>query len=194
MATPSTNVTELLRAWGGGDADALPRLMESVYGELRRIAQNQFRHEPRDHTLQPTALVNELYFRLARHGPVDWQDRRHFYSIASRLMRRLLTDHARERLAHKRRVVKVTLRDDAAAVESRDIDVVSLEAALERLEARYPREGKVVELRYLCGLSNEETAAALDVSLATVKRDWRFARNWLLRELRRGEGVGGSAV
>lgn len=193
MDEAPANVTELLRAWGGGDAGALPELMERVYVDLRKIARNQFRRERADHTLQPTALVNELYVRLQRHGPMEWRDRRHFYSIASRLMRRLLVDHAREHGARKRKAIKVTLRDDAAAGGLLDLDLLTLESALAKLEARYPRECRVVELRYLCGLSNDEVAEAVGTSLATVKRDWTFARSWLLRELRRGESRGPAA-
>jgi RNA polymerase sigma factor (TIGR02999 family) len=175
----------MLRQWSAGDERVLTPLMDRAYDELRRIARAHFRRERSQHTLQPTALVNELYMKLGGLAGLGFRDRNHFYSIASRIMRRLLVDHARERHAAKRRAILVTLHDEMA-VEAGTFDMMALGAALASLQERYPRESRVVELRYLCGLTNEEVAGVLEVGLATVKRDWKFARSWLLRELGRG--------
>ncbi|MFN7972959.1 MAG: ECF-type sigma factor [Acidobacteriota bacterium] len=182
MSRGTGDLTRLLRQWSDGDERVLDALMERTYAELRRIARAHFRRERGDHTLQPTALVNELFMKLTDVAGVSFRDRAHFYSIASRIMRRLLIDHARMHDAGKRRGARVTLHDDMAVVDA-SCDTAALAAALEKLEGRYPRESRVVELRYLCGLTNEEAASVLDVSLATVKRDWKFARSWLLCEL-----------
>lgn len=177
---PGPEITALLRQWSGGDESAMPLLMELVYGELRKIARGHFRSERAEHTLQPTALVNEAFLKLVDQGQVDWRDRRHFYAMASHMMRRLLVDHARRRRAAKRQAPSIDLgrmRPDGRG------DLLELDEALTRLARAYPREGRVVELRYFAGMTLEEVALELGVSLPTVKRDWAFAKGWLLREL-----------
>lgn len=182
MTKAGADVTELLRRFGAGDEDAAGPLMDAVYRELRKIAQNHFRRERHDHTLEPTALVHELYGRLAaQHAP--WQSRGHFYAIASRMMRRLLVNHARARRAGKRAALHVTLGEGPATRGGLDVDMLALDDAMKALAERYPRECRTVELRYFAGLTEEETAEALGVSTGTVKRDWRFARSWLRRRL-----------
>ena len=185
MAGGSEELTRLLRRWSEGEEQVLESLMDGTYDELRRIARAHFKKERSDHTLQPTALVNELFMKLGGLAGVEFRDRNHFYSLASRIMRRLLIDHAREHRADKRQAVKVTLTGDVAAVEG-TFDAADLGMALEALQARYPRESRVVELRYLCGLTNEEVASLLGIGLATVKRDWKFARSFLLHQLSSG--------
>ena len=180
------DVTRLLRAWSDGDPAALQQLMDVAYRDLRRIAQNHFRRERPGHTLQPTALVNELYLRLIGQRGIDWVNRAQFFAVASRLMRRLLVDHARRRGRQKRKGIQVTLTDMAVEEGAPNLDVLALDGALTALEVEYPRESQVVELRYFGGLTHEEVAEQLGVSLITVKRDWRFAKNWLLGELERG--------
>lgn len=192
VRSSSSSVTKLLREWNEGSPDALERLMDRVYVDLRKIAQNQFRRERRDHTLQPTALVNELFVKLRDQDRVEWRNRSQFYAVASRLMRRLLIDYARERGREKRRRIQVTLHEDAAAAEGPTVDLIALDAALEKLEQELPRESQVVELRYFGGLTHEEVAEQLGVSVITVKRDWRFARAWLMREIEKADGRGPS--
>jgi RNA polymerase sigma factor (TIGR02999 family) len=175
-----------LLAWGRGEADAFDRLMPLVNGELHRLARRHMAHERPGHTLQATALVNEAYLRLIDIKRVQWQSRAHFFSMAGRVMRRILVDLARARGNVKRGggIPKLSL-DDALAVSGEpDPDLVALDEAMQRLEARHPRQGRVVELRFFGGLTTEETAEALHVSTDTVGRDWRFAKLWLLRELK----------
>jgi RNA polymerase sigma factor (TIGR02999 family) len=181
----SQSATELLRAWGRGDADAFDRLVPLVHVELRRLARRYMARERRDHTLQATALVNEAYLRLIEIRQMQWRDRAHFFAMAARVMRRILVDMARARRNRKRGgdVQKLSL-DEAVIVPNEPAwDLVALDDALAALEAAYPRKGEVVELRFFGGLSLDETAEALRVSPDTVKRDWRFAKLWLLREL-----------
>jgi RNA polymerase sigma factor (TIGR02999 family) len=179
------DVTRLLERWNDGDGDALNVLIAEVYGELRRIADGLLRGERRDHTLQPTALVHEAYVRLTGIREMRIENRRHFYGAAATAMRRILVEHARLRSAQKRggaESIRVPL--DEAINHTIDVrwDFERLDQALAALEARVPAKAKVVELRYFVGLSIEETAHVLMVSPATVKRDWVFARAWLLRE------------
>lgn len=178
------NVTELLGRWNRGDRDALTELMPLVYGELRRLAEHYMRQERSGHTLQPTALVNEAFLRLAGTTDGRFNNRVHFYGAAAQTMRRVLVDHARRAQAHKRGENPIVLSLDAidAGVEVRH-ELVDLDAALTRLAAHAPQPAKVVELRYFGGLSIEDTAEVLDVSAGTVKRHWTFARAWLHREL-----------
>ena len=190
----SGSVTALLVAWGAGDAAALDALVASVYVELRRQARRAQRREAAGHTLQPTALVHEAYLRLAGQQHGQWGNRAKFYGVAAQLMRRILVDHARARRAAKRGgvdQVRVTLADgDARAPESiaePEVEMLALHEALDRLAVLDPRQARVVELRYFGGLSIEETAAALSVSPETVRRDWRIAKVWLLRQLGTGE-------
>ena len=183
-------VTELLRAWGDGDDGALEQLTPLVEGELRRLARAYMRRERRDHTLQATALVNEAFLRLTDARRVRWQDRAHFLGISARLMRRVLVDHARSRGYQKRGggAERVTLDDGLAASPPEPaVDVLALDRALEALAAVDLRKSRVIELRFFGGLSVEDTADVLHVSVDTVKRDWRLAKLWLLRELE-GEG------
>jgi RNA polymerase sigma factor (TIGR02999 family) len=182
-------VTELLRAWGDGDDGALERLTPLVEAELRRLARGYMRRERRDHTLQATALVNEAFLRLTDARSVRWQDRAHFLGISARLMRRVLVDYARSRGYHKRGggLQRVTLDEALVTSPEPALDVVALDCALEALAAVDARKSRVIELRFFGGLSVEETAEVLHVSSDTVKRDWRLAKLWLLRELE-GEG------
>ena len=180
----SHEFTTLLSAWRAGDQDARDRLIGIVYPELRAIARRQLLNERGDHTLQPTALVNEAYMRLARLDRIDWQDRVHFVRMASRLMREILVDHARRRTAGKRdggERIPLTMLDLQAP--EGDIDMVALDAALNRLAEVDPARAQLVELRYFGGLTIEETAEALSISPATAKRHWQAARAWLFEAL-----------
>ncbi len=182
-------VTELLRAWADGDDGALERLTPLVETELRRLARAYMRRERRGHTLQTTALVNEAFLRLTDARRVRFQDRAHFLGISARLMRRVLVDHARSRGYQKRGggAQRVTLDEGLARTPELALDVVALDRALLALAEVDARKSRMVELRFFGGLSVEETAEVLGVSPDTVKRDWRLAKLWLLRELE-GEG------
>lgn len=185
MPDPAETPTALLRAWGNGDRAALDRLVPLVNQELHQLARRYLRNEREGHTLQPTALVNEAYLRLVDLDRMQWQDRVHFFAMAARAMRRILVDHARARDNDKRgggvRKVSLDLAMDVSRAPEQHL--VELDDALKRFESVHPRKAHVVELRFFSGLSLEETAAALDVSVDTVKRDWRFAKLWLLRDL-----------
>jgi RNA polymerase sigma factor (TIGR02999 family) len=174
------DVTRLLGAAGGGDRAAVDQLYRAVYSELHRLAQSQMRREGRALTLQPTVLVNEAYLRLAP-GAADWENRRHFFGAAAEAMRRILVDHARQRLSQKRGAgaERVTLSGVDLPAESADADVLDIDAALTKLAGERPRLAELVTLRFFAGLSIEDAARALDVSPATAKRDWNFARAWL---------------
>jgi RNA polymerase sigma-70 factor, ECF subfamily len=190
LATASPGaVTELLRAWADGDDGALERLTPLVETELRRLARAYMRRERRGHTLQTTALVNEAFLRLTDARRVRFQDRAHFLGISARLMRRVLVDHARSRGYQKRGggAQRVTLDEGLAKTPEIALDVVALDRALSALAEVDARKSRMVELRFFGGLSVEETAEVLGVSADTVKRDWRLAKLWLLRELE-GEG------
>ena len=174
----------MLRDWRSGDDGAMERLIPAVYDELREIARRHLRREHPEHTLSTSALVHEAYLNLVDQSSVDWQDRVHFFAIASRTMRRVLVWHARKRSASKRGGAGYALSlDEAVALTGDDdpdsVDVLALNEALERLEEVDPRLCRVIECRHFGGLSVEETAHALDVSPATVKRDWQAARAWL---------------
>jgi RNA polymerase sigma factor (TIGR02999 family) len=176
------DLTALLGAWRNGDAAARDRLVALVYPQLRAIAQRQLSGERAQHTLQPTALVNEAWLRLSGIDRVEWADRAHFVRFAARLMREILVDHARRVQAAKRdggERVALTGLDVPDGGASASVDTVAIDAALTRLEAIDADKARVVELRYFGGLTLEETAAAMDVSLATVKRHWQAARIWL---------------
>ena len=186
MPTPLPGAnTELLRAWSDGDDGALARLTPLVETELRRLARGYMGRERRGHTLQPTALVNEAFLRLTDARQVRWQDRAHFLGISARLMRRVLVDHARARGFRKRGggAQRVTLDEGLIASPEPALDLVALDRALEVLAADDVRKSRVIELRFFGGLSVEETAEVLHVSPQTIKRDWRLAKLWLLREL-----------
>ena len=189
MVSPR-DVTALLGDWSRGNRTALDQLLPLVYAELRRVAARQLRNERADHTLQPTALVHEVYIRLVDQRQVDWQNRAHFFGVAAHVMRRILVDHARRHGASKRgegvRCVSIDEAKDVAAA-SNDIPIVALDYALDRLEKVDSALAKIVELRAFGGLTIEQAAHVLSVSPSTVKRDWRTAKAWLNREL--GSGV-----
>jgi RNA polymerase sigma factor (TIGR02999 family) len=178
-------VTQLLRAWSDGDEDALERLAPLVETELRRLARGYMGRERKDHTLQPTALVNEAFVRLIDARQIRWQDRAHFFGISARLMRRVLVDHARSRGYQKRGggAEHITLDQGLVASPEPDVNLLALDRALEEMAAVDRRKSQVVELRFFGGLSVEETAVALGVSPATVGREQRLAEAWLHREL-----------
>lgn len=183
--TEAADVTALLLAWSDGDDAARSRLFEAVYDELRRLARNRMRGERPEVSLAPTALVHEAYLRLIDQQRVRWQNRSHFFAIAGHVMRRVLVDHARARAAAKRGPdLRIPLDDVDIAAAATDVDVLALDAALDKLAAQDPRQSEMVELRFFAGLTVDETAAALGVSPVTVKRDWAFARAWLFRELK----------
>jgi len=184
----SDDPTGLLLSATGGDRAALDELMPLVYRELRRLAGGYFRGERPDHTLQPTALANEVYLRLVDQSRVELNDRKHFFAIAGRMMRRVLIDHARSHRAQKRGGEGTRLVFDEA-VDSPvqpEVDVIELADALASLEEMDERQARIVDLRFFGGLTVEEIAQALDISTATVKREWRTARAWLYQELSRG--------
>jgi RNA polymerase sigma factor (TIGR02999 family) len=180
-------VTRLLLAWREGDQAAFDRLIPKVHHELQRIARRCMAGERAGHSLQATALVNEAYLRLVDVRRVQWQDRAHFLAMAARLMRRVLVDCARAKQYQKRGggAVLVTFDEFAIAPAEPGHDLVSLDAALDSLAKVDERKSRVIELRFFGGLSVEETAAVLNVSVETVMRDWKMAKAWLLRELRR---------
>ena len=185
--TPPLSPTELLLASGRGEQDAFDQLVPLVYDELRRLARGHMARERPDHTLQASGLVHEAYVRLIELKRMRWQNRAHFFAMAARVMRRILVDNARARRNDKRGggVPNVTLEEALLISSGPGADLVALDEALVALEVLHPRKSQVVELRYFAGLSLEETADALRVSIDTVKRDWRFAKLWLFSELSR---------
>lgn len=191
MAQDQGQVTELLVEWSAGNKQALDRLMPLIYDELRQLARRYLSRERQSHTLQTTALVNEAYMRLVDQTRVHWQNRAHFFGIAAQMMRRILIDHARSHLYAKRGggVDPISLDDVPVVTEERAADLVALDDALTCLADSDPRKSRVVELRFFGGLTNEEIAEVLSISVNTVTRDWTFARAWLLREMK-GAGSG----
>jgi RNA polymerase sigma-70 factor, ECF subfamily len=190
MGSPSTHeVTRLLKAWSGGDGEALEKLTPLVYRQLHKIAQRYMAGERFGHTLQTTALVNEAYLRLVDCGKVNWQDRAHFFAVSAQLMRRILIDFARSRGYLKRggAIAHISLDEAPSVCNEPDVNLVALDDALKALSAIDERKSKVVELRFFGGLDVEETAEVLGISSDTVIRDWRLAKIWLLRELSREE-------
>jgi RNA polymerase sigma-70 factor (ECF subfamily) len=186
---PQGEVTNLLAAWSGGDQSALNTLMPLVYNELHQIARRAWNQYPRSDTLQPTALINEAYLKLANADSATFQDRCHFFAVASKAMRQILVNHAKSRLSAKRGggAVNVSIDDVQPAVHQEADEVVALHIALEALSGVDPRKSSLVEMRYFGGLSIEETAAAMGISIPTVNREWRLARSWLIREMNRKE-------
>jgi RNA polymerase sigma factor (TIGR02999 family) len=181
------DVTRLLLDWSHGDRTALDRLMPLVYDELRALAGRSLRSERSGHTLQATALVHEAYLKLVDQRQVRWQDRAHFFAVAAKLMRRILVDHARRHAAIKRgggQPGRPLDEADAQAQPAPLVDWLALDRALDRLAALDDRQARIVELRFFGGLTIEETARVLQVSAATVKDEWSFARGWLYREMR----------
>jgi RNA polymerase sigma factor (TIGR02999 family) len=186
-------VTQLLASWSKGDRGALERLTPLVYGELKRLAGRYLRRERPGHTLQATALVHEAFLRLVDQRNVEWQNRAHFFGVAAQLIRRILVDHARGRMAAKRgaNAVKLSLEDVVETPRQRPLDLVALDDALDALAKMDPQQSRIVELRFFAGLSIEETAEVLRISPATVKRDWTAAKAWLYRDLS-GRAAGGA--
>jgi RNA polymerase sigma factor (TIGR02999 family) len=187
MSEPSAEVTQLLARWSAGDREALDNLTPLVYNELRRLAKSYLRHERPDHTLQGTALVHEAYLRLIDQRNVAWQNRNQFFALAAELIRRILVDHARAKVAAKRggNNVKLSLDEALAPADEKDLDLVALDDALEALARVDPQQSRVVELRYFGGLTIEETAGVLGISPATTKRDWTLAKAFLKKEILR---------
>jgi len=185
------DVSVLLRAWSDGDAKALDQLTPIVYDELHRLARRYLRGERRDHSLQTTALVNEAYLRLVDHTRMAWQDRAHFFAVSAQVMRRILVDHARRHNVKRGAGAQRVDFDEAAVVAgARAPDLVALDDAMNALARLDPRKVRIIEMRFFGGLSAEETAEVLDVSPATVRRDWSIAKLWLYRELRGGADNG----
>lgn len=178
-------VTELLKRWRAGDSTAMEELLPLVYAELRRIAERHLRRERPNHTLQPTALVHEVYLKLVDQHSIEWQNRAQFFGVAAQLIRRILVDHVRNQRAAKRGAGALTLTLDAAASAParQDIDLTKLDDALLSLSMKDEQQSRVVEMRFFAGLSIEETAEVLGVSPSTVKRDWAAAKAWLYREM-----------
>ena len=179
------DVTRLLKEFRDGDKDAEARLVPLIYSELRHLAAYYMRGERHGHTLQPTALVHEAYFRLTGMRGVDWQNRSHFFAVAAQLMRRILIDHARARRANKRggRWGEVSFDDAEGVSFSRPEELIALDEALNRLAALDVRQSRIVELRFFAGLTEEETGEVLGISARTVKRDWRVAKAWLYDQI-----------
>jgi RNA polymerase sigma-70 factor (ECF subfamily) len=186
----SADVTVLLAQLVGGDQRAAARLVPLVYSELRQMAARYMRRERVDHTLQTTALVHEAYLKLVEQTPASWQNRAHFFAVAAQVMRHILVDHARGHLREKRGGGRPVLALDEGLVFSpeRSSELLEVDAALQRLSALDPRQGKIVELRFFGGLTVEETAAVLGISPKTVKRDWSVAKAWLHGELKQSHG------
>ena len=186
---PAEQVSKLLLDWGRGDPNAREEMIPLVYGELRRIARRYLWQERPDHTLQSGALVHEAYLRLVREKSPQWKNRAHFFGVAAQLMRHILVDYARGRLAAKRGAgaPRLALDPKIALPQRRDIDVVALDDALTSLATLDPQQSRLVELRFFGGLSIEETAVVLGISPATVKREWSTARAWLQREMMQKE-------
>ena len=186
------DVTQLLKAWTSGDEQALEKLTPLVYEQLHRVAQRYMAGERSSHTLQTTALVNEVYLQLVDCGQINWQDRAHFFAVSAQLMRRILIDFARSRGYQKRGggVPHLSLEEAPSVCKEPDTNLVALDDALKALAAVDERKSKVVELKFFGGLSLDEAAEVLKVSVETVMRDWRLAKIWLLRELSEGNGRG----
>ncbi len=192
MPDTQCDMTRLLRQWHHGDKQAMDQLIPLVVNDLRQIAEAYFAREAPGHTLQPTALVNEVYLRLVDAEEIDWQCRAHFFGIAARLMRRVLVDHARVRRAAKRGgdAHRTTLDVELLAAEGREVDLIDLDDALQEMSRINPEGCRIAEMRYFTGLNLEEIGEHLGVSRTTAKRRWRAARIWLHRELSRPPGEG----
>lgn len=192
MSPPTqAQITDLLVAWSSGDEHALEQLLPLVYDELRQIANLYLRRERPDHTLQPTALVNEVYLRLIDQQRVTWQNRAHFFGVAAQMMRRILVSHARARLAAKRGGGEqpITLEEGLTLSAKRDVNLLALDEALTRLETIDPDKSRLVELRFFSGLTVDETAEVMSISPRTVDRQWQTAKAWLHREIVRSAAL-----
>jgi RNA polymerase sigma factor (TIGR02999 family) len=187
--TPAGDFTRLLKKASGGDRRDVDALLAAIYDDVRRLAVGQLRGERSDHTLQPTALVHEAYLKLIEQRSTDWKDRAHFFAVASRIIRRILVDHAREKNALKRGGggQRVSLEGVDAAAPQADVDLVALDDALKELVELSERQARIVELRYFGGLTVPEVAAALGLGARTVDREWQAARAWLFCRLSEGE-------
>jgi RNA polymerase sigma factor (TIGR02999 family) len=185
VTAKQSNVTQILRDWNEGDADAPAQLMPLVYEELRRRAADCLRRERRDHTLQPTALVHEAYVKLVEQNRAQWKDRAHFCSVAAQLMRRILVKYAEAHNADKRggQLQKIYLDETRELAQERAPDLLALDDALKSLAVSHPRESEIVELKFFGGLNAKEIGEVLNVSTKTVLRDWQFAKAWLNRQL-----------
>jgi len=186
MSEDTGEVTLLLQRWQKGDPEVLDDLIPLVYDKLHAIAQGYMRHERGDHTLQPTALVNEVYLRLLNQRKISWNDRVHFFVFAARMMRNILMDHARARLADRRGgkdAIRLPMSEEIAWIGTSPEEVLDLHRALDRLEELDPRKAQLVELRFYLALTMDEAADVMSISLATAERDLKFARSWLHREL-----------
>ena len=181
----SEQITQLLVDWSKGDEFALEQLMPLVYEELRRMARRYMRRQPSEHTFQTTELIHEAYLKLAKQEEPNWQNRAHFFGAAAQAMRHILVDYARSKNSKKRGGLaeKITLTDNLVAAENRSEEIVALDDALKQLAVLDERKSRVVEMKFFGGLNIEEIAEVLKLSPETVKRDWKFARTWLLREL-----------
>ena len=185
MSSPD-GITQLLIDWGKGDQAALDRLMPLVYSELRRLASNYLRRERAEHTLQPTALVNEAYLKLVHQKNAKWQNRAHFFGISAQLMRRILVDHARQHQAVKRGgsvQQRISITSVEKLAKQPEVDLLALNEALDELAKMDPQQSRIVEMKFFGGLSIEEIAEVLSIGHATVERDWKMARAWLRRQL-----------
>jgi RNA polymerase sigma factor (TIGR02999 family) len=189
MEPPRSDVTRLLKDWSNGRQEVLDQLLPQIYAELRRLASSYLRRERPDHTLQATALVHEAFIKLVDQRAVRWQNRAHFFGIAAQAMRRILVDHARAHSAEKRGSGEraVSLDEAVALVGAPSVDLLALDEALTRLATIDPQQSRVVELRFFGGLTIEETAEVMDVSPATVGREWTLAKAWLYAELTRSK-------
>lgn len=185
MSSTEHDVTKLLRDWSDGEQQAFDELLPIIYNELHRLAHNYLNRERDDHTLQTTALVHEAYLKLVDQNNVQWQNRSHFFAIAAQAMRRILIDNARRHAANKRGNTpeKLSLDDAATISVERNENLLALDDALKQLEAIDPQQSRVIELRYFGGLTIEETAEVLNLSPATVKREWAMARAWLYKSI-----------
>jgi RNA polymerase sigma-70 factor, ECF subfamily len=185
LDSSSQQITALLVDWSKGDPVALEQVMPLVYDELRKMARRYMRQQPAGHTFQTTDLIHEAYLKLANQADRDWQNRSHFFAVAAKAMRHILVDYARSKQSQKRGgwQEKVTLSDECAGSGNRAGEIVALDDALNTLARLDERKSRIVELKYFAGVTNDEIAEVLQVSAETVKRDWRFARTWLLREL-----------
>jgi RNA polymerase sigma factor (TIGR02999 family) len=182
------DVTSLLRRWSEGDRASLDKLIDVVYPELHRIAMRYLQHERTDHTLQGTALVHEAYMRLVQGPEKQWANRSHFFAVAARIIRGILVDYARARLTAKRGagIVNLALTEGLAGVEPGEVDLLDLDNALNALQKLDPQQSQIVEMRFFGGLSLEETAEVLGVSVSTVKREWIVAKTWIRRQMTGG--------
>jgi RNA polymerase sigma factor (TIGR02999 family) len=179
------NITHVLERWSNGEQSALDELLPLIYKELRRLAASYLRRERRDHTLQPTALINEVFLRLIDQHDIKWQNRAHFFGVAARLMRRILVDHARAHQAAKRggEHYSLSLSKADRIGGQPTLDILTLHLTLQRLEQLDPQQARIVELRFFGGLTIEESAEVLSISHATVEREWKMARAWLRQEM-----------